>query len=126
MFMIQYLPEVVLVEGVRYASALPAEIAPPNRDDTRGELDKLRGSWVLVYWLYDGQEQSLSELKGVSMMRDDQPAADLSGVAREVRPTRDHVIRQLRTGCLDDAVPGVKKYEAVIGWVVDGANNTMP
>jgi DNA-directed RNA polymerase specialized sigma24 family protein len=32
-----------------------------GRDDVRQELEKLAGPWVLVYWLFDGQEQSLAE-----------------------------------------------------------------
>ena len=55
--MIHLLPEFVLAEGVRSCST--TEAAPPDRDDAREELRKLAGSWALVYWLFDGQEQSL-------------------------------------------------------------------
>src|SRR5262245_58786719 len=57
--MIHLLPEFVLAEGVRYCSIAAA--VPTDRDDVRQELAKITGPWVLVHWLFDGQEQSLAE-----------------------------------------------------------------
>ena len=57
--MIHLLPEFVLAEGVRYGSATVA--VPTDRDAVQQELEKITGSWVLVYWLFDGKEQSLAE-----------------------------------------------------------------
>jgi uncharacterized protein (TIGR03067 family) len=57
--MIHLLPEIVLTEGMRYCSATPA--VPAASDDVQRELEKITGSWVLVYWLFDGHEQSLAE-----------------------------------------------------------------
>jgi hypothetical protein len=54
--MIHLLPEAVLAEGMAYYLALAPEATPSIRDDVREELAKLAGSWMLVYWLYDGQE----------------------------------------------------------------------
>src|SRR5262249_9510694 len=57
--MIHLLPEFVLAEGMRYCSITAA--VPTDRDDVQRELEKITGSWVLVYWLFDGEEQSLAE-----------------------------------------------------------------
>ena len=57
--MIHLLPEFVIAEGMRYCSETVAE--PTDRDDVQQELEKIAGSWVLVYWLFDGEEQSLAE-----------------------------------------------------------------
>jgi len=56
--MIHLLPEFVLVEGVKYCSVTVA--ASTDRDAVQRELDKLRGSWLLVYWLFDGEERSVA------------------------------------------------------------------
>src|SRR5262249_20156344 len=55
--MIHELPEIVLAEGMRYASI--AEAVPAD-DAARQELEKLTGSWVLVYWVFDGEERSVA------------------------------------------------------------------
>jgi uncharacterized protein (TIGR03067 family) len=52
--MIHLLHEAVLAEGVRYFTLFVPDAAPASSDDIRAELKKLDGSWVLVYWLYDG------------------------------------------------------------------------
>jgi uncharacterized protein (TIGR03067 family) len=57
--MIHLLPEFVLAEGMRYCS-IPVAGAT-DRDDVQQVLEKNTGSWVLVYWLFDGEEQSLAE-----------------------------------------------------------------
>jgi uncharacterized protein (TIGR03067 family) len=57
--MIHELPEIVLAEGMRYASI--AEVAFLADDAVRQELEKLTGSWVLVYWVFDGEERSVAE-----------------------------------------------------------------
>jgi uncharacterized protein (TIGR03067 family) len=57
--MIHLLPEFVLAEGMRYGSATVA--VPTDRDGVQQDLEKITGSWVLVYWLFDGEEQSLAE-----------------------------------------------------------------
>jgi uncharacterized protein (TIGR03067 family) len=57
--MIHLLPEFVLAEGMRYCSTTAA--VPTDRGDVQQELEKFTGSWVLVYWLFDGEEQSLAE-----------------------------------------------------------------
>jgi uncharacterized protein (TIGR03067 family) len=57
--MIHLLPEFVLAEGMRYCATTPA--VPTDRDDVQQELEKITGSWVLVHWLFDGAEQSLTE-----------------------------------------------------------------
>jgi uncharacterized protein (TIGR03067 family) len=69
--MIHYLPDVVIAEGVRYYSAPVPEAAPAGRDDVSRELEKLRGSWELVYWLYNGREQSLAEGRPVMSFADE-------------------------------------------------------
>jgi uncharacterized protein (TIGR03067 family) len=56
--MIHLLPEFVLVEGMKYCSVTVAEST--DRDAVQRELDKFRGSWLLVYWLYDGEERSVA------------------------------------------------------------------
>jgi uncharacterized protein (TIGR03067 family) len=57
--MIHELPEIVLAEGIRYASI--DEAFPIADDAAWQELEKLKGSWVLVYWVFDGQERSVAE-----------------------------------------------------------------
>ena len=57
--MIHLLPEIVLADGMRYCST--AEAVPVADDAARQELEKLAGSWVLVYWLFDGEERSVAE-----------------------------------------------------------------
>ena len=57
--MIHLLPEFVLAEGMRYGSIKVA--VPTDRGDVQQELEKITGSWVLVYWLFDGEEPSLAE-----------------------------------------------------------------
>jgi uncharacterized protein (TIGR03067 family) len=56
--MIHLLPESVLVEGVRYCSVTVAEST--DRDAVQRELEKLRGSWLLVYWLFNGEERPVA------------------------------------------------------------------
>jgi uncharacterized protein (TIGR03067 family) len=56
--MIHFLPRAVLAEGAKYRSGLMPEVAPSDHDAVQEELAKLEGSWLLVYWLYDGREQS--------------------------------------------------------------------
>jgi uncharacterized protein (TIGR03067 family) len=56
--MIHELPEIVLVEGLRYAST--AEAVFVADDAIRQELEKLTGSWLLVYWVFDGKERSVA------------------------------------------------------------------
>jgi len=56
--MIHLLPEFVLVEGVKYCSVTLA--ASTDRDAVQRELEQLRGSWLLVYWLFDGEERSVA------------------------------------------------------------------
>jgi uncharacterized protein (TIGR03067 family) len=56
--MIHELPEIVLAEGMRYASI--AEAVPAD-DAARQELEKLKGPWVLVYWVFDGEERPVAE-----------------------------------------------------------------
>src|SRR5438105_7434 len=57
--MIHLLPEFVLAEGMRYGSIAVA--VPTDRDAVQQELEKITGSWVLVYWLFDGKEQPLAD-----------------------------------------------------------------
>jgi uncharacterized protein (TIGR03067 family) len=57
--LIHLLPEFVLAEGMRYGSITVA--VPTDRADVQQELEKLTGSWVLVYWLFDGNEHSLAD-----------------------------------------------------------------
>jgi hypothetical protein len=52
--MIHLLPEIVLADGMRYCSI--TEAVPMASDAVQQELEKIPGSWVLVYWLFDGQE----------------------------------------------------------------------
>jgi uncharacterized protein (TIGR03067 family) len=58
--MIRYLPDVVLSEGVKYRELLALEAWPTDRDSAQQELRRITGSWALVYWLFDGEEQSLA------------------------------------------------------------------
>jgi uncharacterized protein (TIGR03067 family) len=69
--MIHFLPQTVLAEGTKYRSAVTLE-APPSRDDVEADLAKLQGSWLLVYWLYDGREQSVPGGKPVISFTADQ------------------------------------------------------
>ena len=57
--MIHLLPEIVLADGMRYCSISEAVLT--DLDDVQEELKKITGSWVLVYWLFDGKEQPLAE-----------------------------------------------------------------
>ena len=57
--MIHLLQEAVRAEGVRYFAVFVSDAAPASRNDIETELKKLDGSWVLVYWLYDGAEQAM-------------------------------------------------------------------
>lgn len=57
--MIHELPEIVLVAGMRYASI--AEAVPVADEAVRQELEKLKGSWLLVYWVFDGHERSVAD-----------------------------------------------------------------
>lgn len=50
-----------LAEGVRYFAVFVPDAAPTSRDDIEAELKKLDGSWVLVYWLYDGTVQAMPQ-----------------------------------------------------------------
>jgi uncharacterized protein (TIGR03067 family) len=58
--MIHFLPDIVLSEGVKYGVVLAIEPWQADRDGVQQELERITGSWTLVYWLFDGQEQSLA------------------------------------------------------------------
>jgi uncharacterized protein (TIGR03067 family) len=58
--MIRYLPDVVLAEGVKYRDLLALEAWLADPDSAQEELRRITGSWALVFWLYDGKEQSLA------------------------------------------------------------------
>jgi uncharacterized protein (TIGR03067 family) len=55
--MIRYLPQSALASGTEYRSPLRAEAARAIDAAVRGDLDRLRGSWELVFWLFNGKEQ---------------------------------------------------------------------
>jgi uncharacterized protein (TIGR03067 family) len=74
--MIHFLPDFVFDEGMKYYAVRAPELAPPERDDVQQELQKLAGAWVLVYWLFDGKEQSLSGSR---------PVISFSGAAFTIR-----------------------------------------
>jgi uncharacterized protein (TIGR03067 family) len=57
--MIHLLPEIVLAEGTRNCST--TEAMPVVGDASLQELEKYEGSWMLVSWLFDGEEQSVTE-----------------------------------------------------------------
>jgi len=40
-----------------------ASAAEPKADPAKKDLEKLQGSWVLVYWLYDGEEKPTADRK---------------------------------------------------------------
>jgi hypothetical protein len=63
--MIHLVPESVLVEGVAYFRAFVPDAAPAIGDDVQEELEKLAGSWELVYWLFNGKERSVSDGRSV-------------------------------------------------------------
>jgi uncharacterized protein (TIGR03067 family) len=56
--MIHFLPQTVLAGGTKYRSAVTPEAPPSSRDGAEQDLTELQDSWLLVYWLYDGREQS--------------------------------------------------------------------
>ena len=58
------LATVGMMGGVALTSA-----AEPKADPAKKDLDKLQGSWVLVYWLYDGTERPTTDRKIVLSLK---------------------------------------------------------
>src|SRR5262249_46747313 len=52
------LATVALVSGAALTSAGEPKVDPAKKD-----LEKLQGSWVLVYWLYDGEDKPTADRK---------------------------------------------------------------
>jgi uncharacterized protein (TIGR03067 family) len=99
--MIHFLPDVVLAEGMKYYAVLAPEVALPERDDVQEELRKLAGAWVLVYWLFDGKEQSLSAGR---------PVMSFSGAAFTIRVGEEIIERGAMEALDPDRTPKALDY----------------
>jgi uncharacterized protein (TIGR03067 family) len=116
--MIHELPEIVLVEGMKYA--LIAEAVPID-DAARQDLEKLTGSWVLVYWVYDGEERSVAEryvmkfdAENFTIWRGEAliERGHIEGLAPELHPKRyEYVPTEANGGPVQAKYPGIYLLE---------------
>ena len=62
---------VVATMGTVSGAAL-SSAAEPKADPAKKDLENLQGSWVLVYWLFDGKEKPTADRKIVLSFKAEQ------------------------------------------------------